>query len=433
MLIYSEHITPRLKYVVRFIFNDFLGTGAEITSDKELFSKMSGPKLSYAAKRLNDEFNILPSGLLFEDQIREIRPEVSIWDDMKMIFPVSGQADLTFDLFAGVFFLLVRYEEYLPFKGDKYGRFRAEESTAFKNGFLERAIVDRWILRFFDILKEKYPNLTSTRRNFRFIPTVDVDMPYEYLLKGTSRCLGGAARSILKLDFKKLKERLDVVTGKQQDPFYTFDRIREIHSNPGLVTFFLTACYGRYDKGIDPANNEFKKIVKDVSLFSFIGLHPSWESNRKSGFLEQELHMLSQIAEKSITRSRQHYLIIDFPGTFNKLSSLGITEDYSLGYASQTGFRAGTCTPFHFYDLMKESETPLVIYPFQVMDRTLKDYMKMRPPEAIQKISEIIGEVRAVNGTFISIWHNDTFSDTGEWKGWLDVYEKLLEIVNGKL
>jgi hypothetical protein len=433
LLIYSEHITPRLKYVVRFIFDDFLGISAEITSDKESFLRTVSPKLSYAAKRLNGEFNILPSGLLFEDKIKEITPEVSIWNDMKIIFPVSGQADLTFDLFAGVFFLLVRYEEYLPFKGDKYGRFNAEESIAFKNGFLERSIVDRWILRFFDILKEKYPDLRSARKNFRFIPTVDVDMPYEYLFKGTLRCLGGAAKSILKLDLKKLKERLDVVTGKRQDPFYTFDRIKGIHSNPGLVTFFITASYGRYDKGIDPVNSEFKKIVKEVSFFSFIGLHPSWESNRKSGLLERELNALSCVAEKSISRSRQHYLIIDFPSTYNKLSALGITEDYSMGYASHSGFRAGTCTPFHFYDLMNESETPLVIYPFQIMDRTLKDYMKMRPAESIHKINEIIGEVRAVDGTFISIWHNDTFSDTGEWKGWLDVYENLLRTVQGNL
>jgi hypothetical protein len=433
MLIYSENITPRLKYVVRFIFDDFLGIGAEITSEKELFLRTVSPKLSYSAKKISDEFNILPSGLLSENQVREIRPEVSIWNDMKIIFPVSGQADLTFDLFAGVFFLLARYEEYLPFKGDKYGRFRAEDSTAFKNGFLERAIVDRWIMRFFGILKEKYPDLRSARKNFRFIPTVDVDMPYEYICKGTLRCLGGAAKSILKLDFLKLKERLDVVTGKRQDPFYTFDRIKEIHDNPGLVTFFLTAGYGKYDKGIDPSNAEFKKIVNQVSFFSFIGLHPSWESTRKSGLLEQELNTFSRIAGKSITRSRQHYLIIEFPRTYNKLSSLGITEDYSMGYASHTGFRAGTCTPFHFYDLMKEDETPLVIYPFQVMDRTLKDYMKMRPAEAIQKINEIIDEVRAVNGTFISIWHNDTFSDAGEWKGWLDVYEKMVGTVNGEL
>jgi hypothetical protein len=344
---------------------------------------------------------------------------VGTWNGLKTIFPVPGKADLPFDLFAGVFYLMTRYEEYLPFKGDKYGRFPAEESIAFQNGFLEQAIIDRWVLKFFNILKGRYPGLNTPEKNFMFIPTVDVDMPYEYLCKGTVRSLGGAMRSLL-------KERSAVIRGKRQDPFDTYDRIQEIHERPGLITFFLTAGYGKYDKGIDPSLEEFKKIVNDVSLFSFIGIHPSWESNNKSGLFAQELNTLSSIAGKSITRSRQHYLIIEFPRTYQQLSAMGINEDYSMGYPSQTGFRAGTCTPFHYYDLQKEAEASLIIYPFEVMDRTLKDYMKLNPAEAINQINEIIGEVRSVNGTFISIWHNDTFSDSDEWQGWLEVYENLL-------
>jgi hypothetical protein len=410
---------------------DFLGVDAEITSDNEYFLKAEGPKVSYTEERIGDEFNIIPSGLLFEDKIKEMRPETGTWGDLKTIFPMPGKTDIPFDLFAGVFYLITRYEEYISFKGDKYGRFQAEESLAFKNGFLENAIVDRWILRFADILKDKYQGLETSKRNFQFIPTVDVDMPYEYLYKGMVRSLGGIVRSVLRAEFKKLKERSDVIRGKRQDPFCTFGSIKDIHEQPGLITFFLTAGYGKYDKGIDPSLDAFMRIVNDASNFSFIGIHPSWDSNFKSGLLDKEINTLSRIAGKSITRSRQHYLIIELPHTYLQLSALGIKEDYSMGYASRVGFRAGTCTPFHFYDLMNEAETPLVIYPFQIMDRTLKDYMKLNPAQAIQKINEIISEVRAINGTFISIWHNDTFSDAGEWKGWLDVYENLLTAAQG--
>jgi hypothetical protein len=242
--------------------------------------------------------------------------------------------------------------------------------------------------------------------------------------------MGGAVRSLLKGELRKLGERYRVLKGKSADPFYTFPAIRGLHEKPGMITFFLTAGYGKYDKGIDPACEEFRRMVNEVSFFSFIGIHPSWESNRKPGLLEKEAGTLGVIAGKSITRSRQHYLVIKLPHTYRSLCTLGIKEDYSMGYASKAGFRAGTCTPFHFYDLANEAETPLVIYPFQVMDRTLKDYMKLQPAEAILKIEQIIGEVRAVNGTFISIWHNDAFSDKGEWKGWLGVYEHLLAVVS---
>ena len=216
MLIYTEHINPRLSYVVHFIMKHVHGMDAEITSDKESFLKAEGPKFSYISEKLGDEVNIIPSGFLSEDRIREMMPVVGTWNGMKTIFPVPGKTDLPFDLLAGVFYLLTRYEEYLPFKGDKYGRFPAEESIAFQNGFLEQAIIDRWILNFFNILKSRYPELNTPEKNFRFIPTVDVDMPYEYLCKGTVRSLGGAMRSLLRRDFKKLKERSSVIRGKRR-------------------------------------------------------------------------------------------------------------------------------------------------------------------------------------------------------------------------
>jgi len=428
LLIYSDHIGPRLKYVACFIFRDVLGTGAEIISDKESFLRSTEPKISYSEEPIGDELNITPCGLLSRNDIKEIQPKAGQWDDIRTIFPVAGRSEIPFDLFAGIFYLISRYEEYLPFKGDRYGRFTAEESTALQHGFLEQAIVDRWILKFSNILAGRYPELIIPVRNFMFIPTVDVDMPYEFLYKGSIRSFGGAVRSLFKGEFIKLRERSQVLRGKIADSFYTFQGIKEIHEKPGMTTFFLTAGYGKYDKGIDPSREEFRRMINEVSCFSFIGIHPSWESNKKPGLLEQEINTLGKIAGKSITRSRQHYLMINLPHTYRKLSALGIKEDYSMGYASRVGFRAGTCTPFHFYNLADEAETPLVIYPFQVMDRTLKDYMKLQPAEATMKINEIIREVSAVNGTFISIWHNDAFSDKGEWKGWLEVYKELLRM-----
>ena len=43
---------------------------------------------------------------------------------------------------------------------------------------------------------------------------------------------------------------------------------------------------------------------------------------------------------------------------------------------------------------------------------------------------EIINEVKQVDGTLISIWHNDTFSDVGVWKGWRNVYEEMVKLIH---
>jgi len=221
-----------LKYVACFIFRDVLGTGAEIISDKESFLRSTEPKISYSEEPIGDELNITPCGLLSRNDIKEIQPKAGQWDDIRTIFPVAGRSEIPFDLFAGIFYLISRYEEYLPFKGDRYGRFTAEESTALQHGFLEQAIVDRWILKFSNILAGRYPELIIPVRNFMFIPTVDVDMPYEFLYKGSIRSFGGAVRSLFKGEFIKLRERSQVLRGKIADSFYTFQGIKEIHEKP---------------------------------------------------------------------------------------------------------------------------------------------------------------------------------------------------------
>jgi hypothetical protein len=98
-----------------------------------------------------------------------------------------------------------------------------------------------------------------------------------------------------------------------------------------------------------------------------------------------------------------------------------------MGYASQLGFRAGTCTPFFWYDLQLEKQTHLKIHPFAVMDVTLKQYLQLNPDEAIVKIEELLLAIKLVDGTFCSLWHNESLSDFGKWKGWRVVYETMLK------
>ena len=63
------------------------------------------------------------------------------------------------------------------------------------------------------------------------------------------------------------------------------------------------------------------------------------------------------------------------------------------------------------------------------MDSTLKYYLKTQPNEALSKIQLIIDEVKSVNGHFISLWHNETWSDYNEWKGWIHLYEQMLQYI----
>jgi hypothetical protein len=133
------------------------------------------------------------------------------------------------------------------------------------------------------------------------------------------------------------------------------------------------------------------------------------------------------VLHTEVTKSRQHFLKLTLPETYRNLIDLDITDDYTMGFASQVGFRASICSPFNFYDLDMELETKLKIHPFAVMEGTLKYYMNVQPEDAMQKIKPLIDQAKAVNGNFISLWHNDTLSDQKLWQGWRSVYEDMVK------
>ena len=97
-----------------------------------------------------------------------------------------------------------------------------------------------------------------------------------------------------------------------------------------------------------------------------------------------------------------------------------------MGFASLCGFRAGTCTTFPFFDLSHNRRTELMIHPFQVMDVTLKDYQLLKPEEAWQLTEKLMIEVKEVNGTFISIWHNESLMKADSGLDWRQVFEQTL-------
>src|SRR5690606_20860146 len=100
-----------------------------------------------------------------------------------------------------------------------------------------------------------------------------------------------------------------------------------------------------------------------------------------------------------------------------------------LGYAEMPGFRASICVPFHFFDLEKNAITSLIFRPFVVMDVSLKHYLRLDQKEAIQKIRELMDTVKKYRGEFISIFHNESLSDYDVWRGWRNVYEAMLTMV----
>ncbi len=164
---------------------------------------------------------------------------------------------------------------------------------------------------------------------------------------------------------------------------------------------------------------EFRNVAE-------IGIHPSYESSANERLIGSEKLQLEKVSSRKIFTSRQHFLRWQMPDTLRALQEAGITEDHSLGFSDRPGFRAGTCTPFRWYDLEQERISGLMLHPFAAMDSALHDHMELRPKEGAAEMIAMSNAVRSVSGTFTSVWHDRFLSGHGAWKGWPEAFQMVV-------
>lgn len=437
LLIYVPKLTNRLGYTINVVMRDILQTEFAITTDATTFERHEDARLCYAPQPIASVKApyIKATHLLFETSIMEQECHYFEYEGTPAIYPVYGQGtDLPFDPFSAIFFMISRYEEYLPHRKDEHDRFMASESLAYKHGFLQTAVVDRWALMVRDLILKYYPNAIFRERCFNFIQTVDIDAAYCYLHKGFFRAIMGFLRDGLhRRNPAEVRRRLRVLTGKEHDPYDTFDYIieqnRRLKKHGTLLFFALLGDYDMYNKPVSHFNNQFRELLQHIGDHSKVGIHGSYQSFEEPKRLERETARLADILHRPIVRNRFHYLRFTLPEAYQTLQRAGITHDYSMGYADQLGFRCGTCTAIPFFDLSNDQEMPLSIHPFVSMDTTMRNYLKLTKEEAKEQYHALVDEVQAVNGTYCCIFHNQNLCDYDGWDGWTEVYEDLIQYV----
>jgi hypothetical protein len=438
LILYTHSITPRLQYIVEFIGKGIQGTAIQVTSSTEEFSKYDGPKINYSDKGITEsEIRIKPHGLLFEKDIKEQNIECFSINGNKAFFKTEG--DLPFDMFAASFYLLSRYEEYLPHTKDMYGRYAFENSLAFKEGFLNLPIINIWIQDLIVLLKKKFPlfiirpEQQSKGSPFTFLPTYDIDIAWSYKHKGWWRNTGGLLRSFIAGKWPLMKERIQVLRGKQKDPFDSFGWLNNLHEKYKLKPYYFFLVpekRGRYDKNISPKCKSLQDLVYDHVIRYPVGIHPSWKSGDDVSLLAKEIETLSKLNGNRVVSSRQHYIRFNLPDGYRRLIDNDIQFDFSMGYGSINGFRASVASPFYWYDLEKDEQTKLTIFPFCYMEANSFYEQKFSAQQALEEMRHYYHVVQSVNGYFIMIWHNSFLGTDKLYAGWRDVYEQFIKEVN---
>ena len=420
--LYTPQLTPRFKWAAKVFFKNAMRLELVIYTSEEAFAKAEGIKVNYSPEMRKDAFNISPHGLLWEHEISDQEFYTSDWEGMP-IFCQRQIGDLPFDPLAAAFYLVSRYEEYLPFIPDEHGRFPAKESFAFINGFLERPLVGEWALAVGRLLLGAEFELAQ---RYNYLTTVDIDNLFAYKGKGALRTIGACAKDLRSGSFGKLKERLSTLFNLRRDPYDTFRKQRNWNKTHGIeaIYFMLFAPFGTKDRNVSPHSTEAAVKLREIADWSTVGIHPSYASNSEADLVQNERIQLQEVLRRPVIHSRQHYLRMRTPQTFRNLVDLGVKEEHSMGYTYTPGFRSSMASSYTFYDLEMEAELPLVMRPFAFMDIT---YAYLSPEAAAVQMKQWIPAVKKVGGTLISVWHNRTFSEhEAQWKNWPETYKTFI-------
>ena len=330
LLVYVPLLTPRIKYIFNFIFNDILKAELEFTVNIQEFIQSGLPKFCYAAQPISGELFFKSTNLLLEHKITTQQIRTTSFGDMKAPFAVE-KSTLPFDVFAASFYFLSRYEEYLPDR-QKSKPYPAEQSLQYKLGLLSLPVIDGWALLLKNILLKQFPSLSFSPRAFSFNPVYSLS------------------------------------TLKTKD-------------NPNLIS--TTVSY-------------FKSLIHKITSNNqekLTGIHQLIAQMQQDGFLQN-----GQVFIPSPNGGHHLDTAMELPSSYIKLAKNSPGEDYSMHYSHHPGFRAGTCTPFQWYDLQLEKVTRLKLNPVAATDEALLSNKNV--DALLLQLNELLDSVKLVNGHF---------------------------------
>ena len=339
------------------------------------------------------------------------------------------------DIIASSLFMVSRYEEVILKDRDKYGRFPATASLAYKEKFLDKPIVNEYIELFWSWIDSFDLGLKRKKlwkgKDFVVCLTHDVDEIKRYRRPP----LLSIVRSIKQKDIKKavtiffdyLKTKLHLT----QDPYYkTFDYIINLEKKYGFRSSFYFMTNG---KTYSLNDSWLKKLILKLKKEGFdVGIHPSFNAYNNADVLKIEKEKLEEVLGREIIGGRQHYLKWNTPKTWNIWEKSGLKYDTTLGYADHEGFRCGICSLFRPFDVIRKEIIDIWEVPLIVMDGMLIGYRKLSPDESLKIMVNLLKTVEKYNGVFVLLWHNLYMTKLfdPEWKKCFEKSYKIISQMN---
>lgn len=417
----TDNISSRLQYVADFIFRENWGLHFEILPAHQYNNSGEGVIINYSTQQIPGvSLSIHPDRILFEDIIEKKSPVFGEVNGIPVLFHAAKQTKFPFDIFSATFFLISRYEEYTTDDWDIHGRYKYQNSIAWKHGFLKEPVIHQWLELFRAEINKLYPAFKAQERGFSFLPTFDVDNAFALdwpFPKGMIRKMKFFSGNIFN-SYQNLSN---------QDPYDIFEKIISWHAGKKLYPIFFFLLAGKthkYDTNNPVRSKKMMDIMSRISTHFETGIHPSYGAEEQN-LIRAEREFLETNSGHAVTKSRQHYLRFRLPDTFRMLLDAGIEDEYSMGYGNINGFRASFTNPFYWFDLGKNEKTSLRVHPMSFMDSTAVFHEKLSDDEMLEEMIGLFDKVKKVNGTFITVMHNHFMGNDNP--GRQTIYKRFLD------
>lgn len=330
------------------------------------------------------------------------------------------------DIVAAALFMLSRWEETVVSTRDQHDRFSAGTSVAYKQGFLDRPIVDEYALILQAWLKVLRPGFEPLVSKYRVKLSHDVDdarhFSFPYRL---ARALVVTLRDQGSI-FQYGQRFISLL--RAPDPLTGICKLADLSEQYGLKSAFYfqaAECDKKYDRGYDLTSSWIEECVNDLRKRGHeIGFHPGYYTFGDSTRFIMEKEQVERDLNQTVFGGRQHFLRFSVPQTWRIWEKAGMEYDSTLGFADHEGFRCGTCRPFSPFDLEQNRELDLIEVPLLIMDGTLYQYRNLTPEQGQEIILQLAQRCYQVNGVFTLLWHNTSLG--GYWQPWFDMYKRVL-------
>lgn len=327
----------------------------------------------------------------------------------------DGTFILDIDIVGFTLWMLNREEESLqkndPQCWDKWGRFKLEETLAYKKGLWQKPVVDIIMLQLLENIETECKILLVNRKPwglnkpFGIWFTHDVDkligkygVPLR-LFTWASFALISLLRGNIKLCRSWFAKMFSILFAKSDSTYDSLFQIAALEKNENIEGMFFFMSLKRGISFVERLRYPIKHAKTRQAIMDLfnsgknIGLHPGRYKPYYKAHLIKQKEDIEEVLKNSVAVVRNHHLLARYPDSWLLHERSGFKLCSNMGWGSKNGFRAGTGWPYRPFDFERQQSFAIVEVPMIYMDNTSQSAGAI-----IKEMQCLIGEVLEVYG-----------------------------------